>query len=293
MENILIGKSVAEQVFILNGQLRKSTHNTYATKCGASISSYSPWVSIFPVSSKRPHRELLECPTFERGGLVTDEAYLARVRQFITHDAFRIIDGLPHSQEDWLPDGGVTDELANIYRHGKRLLVNSCTSLSRLYAEFVDYVIPLTHGRNRGYSTHLARGVIFRSFPPNANAYDVAIDLAHELGHQVLMTWQSVDGILKSDPDQPVFSEIRLVDRPAIQSFHAAVALAYMLYFVQSLPDDPACQEAGIRRGKSYRGTLQESLVMAIKSLRENCQFTAVGARMLDEMQLVADSNNP
>lgn len=288
MENILIGSSMAEQVFILNAQLRKSTFAISKQQCAPTISAYSPWVCISPLSSVQPPKELLECPVFEKGSLVIDESYLKQVREYISGSAHRIIEGLPHTREDWLPDGGVTADLATLFRQGKRLVVSTDPVLSRLYTEFVDYVVPLTHGRNRGYSTHLARGVIFRSFPPNANAYDIAIDLAHELGHQVLMAWQSVDKILTTDHDQPVFSEIRLVNRPAIQSFHAAVALAYMLYFVKSLPNDTDCQEAGVRRGKAYRGSLHESLNMAIASLRQNCKFTALGTRMLEEMQLVA-----
>lgn len=287
MENILIGHAVAEQVFILNAQLRSSTHTAVKQAGIQNLSAYSPWTSIAPLTGTFPPNELLQCPNFERGSLVADAPYLAHVKDFIANKANAIIAGLPSSPDDWLPDGVVSNDLAALFREGKRILVASSPVLSRLYLEFVDFVVPLAHGRNRGYSTHLARGVIFRSFPPQANAYDVAIDLAHELGHQVLMAWQSVDKILATDHDQPVFSEIRQVDRPAIQSFHAAVALAYMLFFVKTMQNSPECQDAGLRRGKTYRGTLQASLNMATHSLRKNCQFTPLGLKMMEEMELV------
>lgn len=287
MENILIGHAVAEQVFMLNAQLRSSTHASAKQAGVQSLSAYSPWTSVAPLTGSIPPSELLQSPNFERGSLVIDAAYLRHVRDFISNKASVIIAGLPNSPDDWLPDGVVSNELAALFREGKRVLVASSPVLSRLYLEFVDFVVPLADGRNRGYSTHLARGVIFRSFPPQANAYDVAIDLAHELGHQVLMAWQSVDKILTTDHEQPVFSEIRQVDRPAIQSFHAAVALAYMLFFVKSMQGSAECQDAGLRRGKTYRGTLQASLNMATLSLRKNCKFTPLGLKMMEEMELV------
>lgn len=287
MDNILIGNSIAEQVFILNAQLRASTHSIASQVGIQSLSAYSPWISITPLTVAPPPIELLHCPNFERGSLVTDPTYLGFVKDFVGNKANGIIDALPGAPDDWLPDGVVGNDLATLFREGKRILVNSSPIISRLYLEFVDFVVPLAYGRNRGYSTHLARGIIFRSFPPQANAYDVAIDLAHELGHQVLMAWQSVDKILTTDHKQPVFSEIRQVDRPAIQSFHAAVALAYMLFFVKNMQHNAECQDAGLRRGKTYRGTLQVSLNMATNSLRKSCQFTPVGLKMMEEMELI------
>jgi HEXXH motif-containing protein len=294
MEDVLIGQSVAEQVFMLNAQLRSATAAAMAKRSGEKrteeFSSYSPWSSLSALLTDEPPAfHLTQNPTFERGALVTSENYLASAREFISTKGAKIIEGLPGPAEDWLPDTSASAETASLVREARRVLIGSSPVLSRLYLEFVDYVIPLARGRNRGYSSHLARGIIFRSFLPSANKYDVAIDLAHELGHQVLITWQSVDPILTSDADQPVFSEIRKVDRPAIQSFHAAVALAYMLFFVRTLHGDAQCQEAAERRGRTYRGSLGESLEMALDSLNKNCSFSPLGLKMMAEMrQLVA-----
>ena len=126
--------------------------------------------------------------------------------------------------------------------------------------------------------------MVYRGFPPWATEWDVAIDLVHELGHQSLFVWQSVDDLLTTDPSAPVYSLIRKGYRPAQQTYHGAVALAFMLNFVRAYPDVPGCQEVAAIRGSWYRDSLNASLGMALESLRRECQFTDIGKAMFDEM---------
>jgi hypothetical protein len=283
--NLLIGEELGEGIFILNAQLRAETLAQASAKFSLGSASYSPWMCAYPMSDRKPPEVLLNTPVATPGDLVCDQSYLAAAREFIRTDLRMIENGLNQNYDDWLPELEVSTENQARFSAGKDMMLSSTRILAKLYRELVDFVLPLGGDRNRGYSMMMARGAIVRTLPASEDEYDVAIDLAHELGHQCFYLWQSADPIMTTDQFLPVFSEIRKAFRPAFQSFHAAVALAFMLTFVQSRPDDKRCQEAAKRRGKKYRGTLDESLGLAIYSLRTYCQFTPIGERIIQEME--------
>lgn len=84
-----------------------------------------------------------------------------------------------------------------------------------------------------GFSTHYAKGAVFLSIPRQRSFphIELSINVAHEMGHQALMIYQAADRIIAGDLGQPVFSGVRKTNRPAIQSFHALVALTYMVEY--------------------------------------------------------------
>ena len=60
----------------------------------------------------------------------------------------------------------------------------------------------------------------------------MAIALAHELGHNCFFLLQSGQRPISDDTwSTKIYSGVRQVERPAIASFHGAVALGYMLSF--------------------------------------------------------------
>jgi len=290
VSRLLIGHELNEELFSLNARLKAATRQGIQATLSYGGEFYSPWASAYPLldASSFP-QHLLRQPFVEPGGLVDDAEYLRQVRAFMEDKPELTVNGIVgQKHEEWIPDTIVSPGQKQVFREGRRLLLKSNPTLCRLYLEFIDFVLPLPGERSRGYSGDHSRGIIFRSIPAQANPYEIAIDLVHELGHHVLDVWQSVDPILLSDPAQPVYSEIRKTLRPAIQTYHAAVAIAYMHFFVESMPYDPACQEAGRLRGLSYRGSLVESLQMSIDSLRRDCEFTPLGEKLLQEMEDLA-----
>ena len=268
----------------LHQRLQDSTVSYARDKLGdTTISQFTPWLCFLPLVPRINPRLIRYTPPV-RGGLVTDDEVIGVMAAFLAADGKTAIIELPGDPQVWLP---ATHHNSKTIDGALRVIRTSDRTMWQLYDLMVEYVVPLGGGRNRGYSTHLIRGAIFRSLPEDNDEYDVAIDIMHEVGHQVLQVWQSVDPILTTDPNAPVFSQIRQTDRPAIQSFHAAVALGYMRYLQRSLPDDPGMQAAAGRRGASYSRILSYSLELAIESLRDNCQFTDVGEVMLREMEAV------
>jgi HEXXH motif-containing protein len=244
---------------------------------------YSPWASSIPLTRRIAPELLGAAPVEQRGGLLTDGAYLRVVRDFLTGQPY--LDEIDGVKADWLPSPRVDERTKAVFDGGRDVLLSAHPSLRRLYESFIDYVVPLEGEVNRGYSNHLARGIIFRTFPSDGDAYDVAIDLAHELGHNVFFVWQSTDTIM--DPvehGKPVYSASRGMLRPAIQTFHGAVALAFMLFIVNALPDDPKARAAGVRRGERYGSTLPAMLDMTLRALDDQCTLTPLGRHIFEEM---------
>lgn len=284
MDSLLIGPRLSDDVLSVNTALRESTVAYARDTLGKAFDYYSPWQSVVPYTRSVPD-ELLYYRPDATGDLLTDEAILATMATFMTGKGAVALESLPGQQSDWLPNA---DNISNVYDEAVGRIRNASATLRTLFDDVVDCVVPLGGGRNRGYSTHFARGAIFRSLPADNDACDVAFDVVHELGHQMLMVWQSVDPILDSDPNAQVFSQIRRRNRPAIQSYHATVALAFMAHLEAETKDDEYMQAAADRRGRSYDTSLSHSLGLAIDSIRKDCRPTAVGARLLDEMSAFA-----
>ena len=283
MDSLLIGAAIDGAFLALHDKLRSSTIDFSCKKYGQIIRSYSPWLCIAPILPVLDSDLIYFVPAV-RGSLVTDEEILQSMARFLIKDGHPTIADLPGEPSSWLPS---QQNISSNYNDAVAIIRNADAVMRLLFDVTVDYVVPLGGGRNRGYSTHLARGAIFRSLPKDNDRYDVAIDIVHEVGHQVLMAWQSIDTIIASDPTAPVFSEIRRVDRPAIQTFHATVALAFMRYFEKTLSDDIGLQAAARRRGATYSGTLSNSLALSISSIRKVCQLTELGQKLLDEMEVL------
>ncbi|MEJ6789533.1 HEXXH motif-containing putative peptide modification protein [Brevundimonas sp. BR2-1] len=281
MGALLIGSEIDGAFTELHNGLQSATTEYARRKWACIVPEYGPWLCFAPLLDEIDPRLIYFRPP-RRGHLVDDPDILAIMADFMAGDGRPAIAELPGEDTAWLPR---PSDVAAVFRGAVDIIERSDAFTRRLYDQTVDYVVPLGGGRNRGFSTHLARGAVFRSLPEDNDAYDIAIDVIHEVGHQVLMTWQSIDPILTSDPAAPVYSEIRRVDRPAIQSFHAAVALAFMRRLERTHPGDPLMQAAGLRRGASYSGTLSGSLELALEVVRKACTFTEAGRQMIREME--------
>lgn len=289
MASILFGNETGPELFKLNARLRHATLEEYNTMGSDKESYYSPWLCLAPLyHSQTIPRSLLRQPALERGQLVTDREYLAAAREFMQPRLGFTQNGIFNQEHiDWIPITEIAPWQEKLFDEGRTILLRSTPNFTRMYFELVDFVLPLSGSRNRGFSSHLARGIIFRAIPEDADKYDIAIDLAHELGHHGLMVLQSIDQIISSDPMRPVYSQIRRTLRPAIQTFHAAAALAFMLMLVKAMPNDDACQLAGERRGQKYTNSLDRSLQLSIDTLRLNCNFTPLGELLMAEMESV------
>lgn len=143
-----------------------------------------------------------------------------------------------------------------------------------------------------GFSNHLFRGAVFLSLPrvEDTAFFELALNLIHECGHQALMVYQCSDEILNEDLSSPIYSVIRKTERPAILSFHAAIATAYMVEWLMEAADH--------LKGRvsddviSVRWTRLIHDLNASLGLFTGRKFTPLGKIMFAEMQDLAKVAN-
>ncbi|MCB9025397.1 MAG: hypothetical protein H6625_03695 [Bdellovibrionaceae bacterium] len=242
--SFLLGESSFQNIkrlnCILNDQARRKTELAK----GIQFPEYEPWMC----SSQSRKRFSILKGNFQKKQSpepVVDLNRLILLKRAISeskcgHDLHYL---LPEDQNRKIMDFSI-DNSTNF-----ELEVNHCInyinrfspSISTIFSELIYQIVPLVPKKNyskirqngSGFSTHEFRGVIFLSLAVNTSIsrFENLLNLVHELAHQVLFLYQCSDSIIADDLYKSVYSVIRKTERPAIQSFHALVASAYMLQF--------------------------------------------------------------
>lgn len=168
-------------------------------------------------------------------------------------------------------------------------LVRNSPSLRCLVDSAVKFYVPLAglslREQGSGKSCHWLKGAVFLSVPQSGNykTFELALNLVHELGHQVLMLFQDCDPIM-SDIRLPVYSAIRKTQRPAILSFHALIAIYFMLHLCKSVLSSEEVVDLQYRRHIYMKAeTLSSDLIAGAYSLR-HIEFSPLGLSLMDEM---------
>lgn len=277
----------------LNFALREQSVDLAARSWQIEVAEFVPWLCVAPVSNASPDPRLLT-RMVPAGSLLTNPEHLELVAAFLRGPGSILLNNMPGGREHWpvFVEIEVTHRSAiDRFRAGRDIVIEASSLFADLFPALVDLVVPLDRQRNSGFSSHFARGAVFRAFPSTQSPTSVALDLAHELGHQAMMLLQSVDPLISSDHDAPVFSEIRGRDRPAIQSLHAGVALAYMLIAKRGFKPSTEAAHAVTEREATYDGTLEAGVTKSVRSVRRQCEMTEIGNALLIELeQLAVDS---
>src|SRR5690606_18738477 len=129
------------------------------------------------------------------------------------------------------------------------------------------------------------RKAIFLSLPKlsEISFVEFALNLSHELGHQALMVYEHLDDIVRVDQYSTSYSIIRKTHRPAIQSFHAICATAYMLEFIilsKSLLEDHCSSSYLEERTRS----LLQDLKLGLDEI-STTPLTSLGNQILAELR--------
>jgi hypothetical protein len=167
-----------------------------------------------------------------------------------------------------------------------------------LLPEIVDCIIPISEtgvfqSKRSAFSFYLFKGALFHAVPDTSRPnwkIDLSIDIAHEIGHQALMVYQSTDRIISSDLNAPIYSQIRKTERPVIMSYHACVALSYMTRFLMDFAANARDlvsigeYQYGCERLEEYRAGLS----LGILDLNKACNFTDIGRMQINELSAIA-----
>ena len=170
-------------------------------------------------------------------------------------------------------------------------LVSSVNDIRMQFGLTIKALIPVVAVDTRfslrkdgsGRSSHWLKGGVFLSLPENfeTRRINLALNVVHELGHQVLMVLQDCDDILV-DINEPIYSSIRKERRPAIMSYHALVATYYMLFFCMHISRSLLTVEETRFLSEKYL-ELRSAFFSGAFAMR-NAEMTSLGFSIFDEM---------
>lgn len=279
--NLIVACGAPDTLKMLSRRLRRATLESARAADDHHYEAYTPWLCLRPLVSSSLVGERLVKARYRRRQIVSDRAYLDMVSDFLERYFATEITDLIGARRDWALCHKVhaerPDYVATLGRTIEDLRARS-GFFAEVLPSLLEMIVPLREPRPRGWSLQAARGVVFIGFPPDYSAIDLALDLVHELGHQALGLIQSVDPIFSSDPLAPIYSEVRHAERPAIQSFHAAAAIAFMRRYLLDvgLPD---------HIHPDFTVPMHVALERAITTLRHKTALTPIGASLLDEFE--------
>jgi len=175
------------------------------------------------------------------------------------------------------------DEAQTHYRAGCELLARVWPEAWDEFEQTICRIIFYDDPESIGGSSPQSFGAIY-SVSHTHTPVSYANHLVHETGHHLLNVLRAMDPILRSDPEQPVFSGLRNTLRPAWRTVHAAFSLARMTAFCHraqaSLSGEPRDEALSLLR------FFQERQIPTLRAL-EAVQWTDAGQALFEQMRAV------
>lgn len=288
-DNWITGDQGAAKLRFLTSNLFRKIRDAAIRDHGAVIPEYLPWLSckdrtakigVFSIS--KPQRHVL-----------TDSMMLRKLRKAYWLDRSAPLGELSIKSDCMSIDVRAAERDLTTLHRAIQLVVTTDDSWQQRFDSLVRMIVPLkTIGKNVrrggvGFSSEYAKGAIFLSIPRQKEfpEIELSINLAHEMGHQALMVYQAADQIIEGDLGLPVYSGVRKTNRPAIQSFHAMIALAFMVEYVtkRMMRDHSSADAASIYLGQQ-KAVLVTDFEVAIKAF-DGIALTPIGQKLYGECQ--------
>lgn len=275
-----------------------------STELHASISEYVPWLAVR--SRRVDLSPLFDSALLPRSrGLLVDKNILAKLAaELRIHDKHPLARIVPYDigARIYEIDAAQTRYWKQQVKKGQQLLFESIPWMSHIYRELIYCVVPIQHRvhgkpKKRGFSTPLAHGAIFLSFEDRDvtqgySRVEMAIDLAHELGHHVLHLYQTADPLISSSLTSKVYSGVRKSLRPAIMSLHASAALAFMIEACRGIQANRSATAIEQKFAKGRQQLFIKDQADALSALARAAQFTALGTRIMTECERQIQGGN-
>ncbi|MBC85669.1 MAG: hypothetical protein CL677_00700 [Bdellovibrionaceae bacterium] len=279
MKQWLTGTTGTEKIALLNKRFESVCLDRINNKKDNDYPVYTPFMSLNEGRERLPSL-LLE----KKSLLVKDNEYLNHISDFYTPPANNYLGdkntvefGFDQSKEE------VFDLALNFFCSNKSFVVD-------VFKSIVKNIIPMrtieseVRKEGVGNSNRESIGALYLSAPSAEPKHlQLAINIAHEVGHQALMLYQTSDSIIHpAELTRNVYSAVRRTDRPAIQSFHALVAVVYMRDFVASIDLS--------KLNESEKDFIRTQHIQFISWLKANIwdfkkiTFTEVGKMIYDEL---------
>lgn len=292
MANWIVGENALPTIIHLTQELHKKILNKINSKYGTSCSRYLPWMSM-----PEPSVDIVTYFTKAIEDVICEQSYLdVLCKEFFKNEAELLgkldLDSDHVNMYIYKPSSDLL-YVQSAFREGRALLLKSSPFFAALYPILIQTIVPMkvknSDNSRAAFSSHELRGAIFRAVPDIESPFwriDLAIDLAHEIGHQALIVYQAADRIISSELEVLVTSGVRKVPRPAIMSFHAVAALAYMVFYLRDQTSPRGLDllnDIEKTYAKSELARYENDLMLGIRALDSSCKFTQVGELIYSE----------
>lgn len=283
---MVFGESGLDKILRISEVYRHSARLRINEGLNQDYGTYSPWFGLFKYAEEQELLDLIETCNLDK--LTVGESYFPTLRKIK-----KLGHGKPEHPLTPLDDWDLIGPESDLKRvrgefEGGISLISKVSFFSSLFESLVNFVIPLD-GRlefERGFSDHRAKGAIFLTpRKPPFEEYKIGISIAHEIGHQVLMLYQTTDDIIPFEfRDIAIFSAIRERDRPCLQVYHALFAISFMHSFLRELlkvEEDPS-KIVFLNEEKSKYTRMFE---VSYAELIDKVEFTRLGVILLEELK--------
>lgn len=232
MNHWLTGNTGTNKIALLSGRFESVCLDRVNNESTVDYPDYTPFMSLNESRENLP-RLLLE----KKSLLVKDNDYLKHISDFYSPPANNRL-GDKNTVEF-----GFDQSKEEVFDTALEFFISNNSFVVDIFKSIVKNIIPMrtieseVRKEGVGNSNRESIGALYLSAPSVEPKYlQLAINIAHEVGHQALMLYQTSDSIIHpAELTRNVYSAVRRVDRPAIQSFHALVAVVYMRDFVNSI----------------------------------------------------------
>lgn len=275
----LTGNTGTNKIALLSGRFESVCLDRANNNSTVVYPDYTPFMSLNDGRENLP-RLLLE----KKSLLVKDNDYLKHISDFYSPPANNRL-GDKNTVEF-----GFDQSKEEIFDAALEFFISNNSFVVDIFKSIVKNIIPMrtieseVRKEGVGNSNRESIGALYLSAPSAEPKHlQLAINIAHEVGHQALMLYQTSDSIIHpAELTRNVYSAVRRTDRPAIQSFHALVAVVYMRDFVNSIDLS--------KLNDSEKNFIERQHIQFIGWLKANIwdfkkiTFTNIGKMIYDEL---------
>ena len=275
----LTGNTGTNKIALLSGRFESVCLDRVNNNSTVVYPDYTPFMSLNDGRENLP-RLLLE----KKSLLVKDNDYLKHLSDFYSPPANNRL-GDKNTVEF-----GFDQSKEEIFDAALEFFISNNSFVVDIFKSIVKNIIPMrtieseVRKEGVGNSNRESIGALYLSAPSAEPKHlQLAINIAHEVGHQALMLYQTSDSIIHpAELTRNVYSAVRRTDRPAIQSFHALVAVVYMRDFVNSIDLS--------KLNDSEKNFIERQHIQFIGWLKANIwdfkkiTFTNIGKMIYDEL---------
>lgn len=289
--NLLVGPSSVESLSQLSKAYQRIMINRSEKYLNLKIKKFHPILGnrqLIDIITREDLIQLLNSPS---GTNLTDEVFKIKARIFNELGGRNLF--FPEKENIELLNYHLITNLLDEVEQAKLLIHNSIPWMGKLLDLLISDIWFLQQ-QNKvrflggGGSNYTTLGLFTMSFRPYSEFSDLelAISFAHELGHNCFYLIQAGEiPISKESWGEWVYSGVRKVQRPAYASFHAAVALTFMLEAAKGLIANPkiATNTERLNFLTTKNTQLRKDLILALEALR-SLKLTDTGKIVYFEM---------